>query len=234
MSPPQVLLVEDEADVARPLATRLHREGFEVTVEGTAAGAVSAFEARAPDVVLLDLRLPDGSGLDVCRAIRSSSGVPIIILSAAGEETDRIVGLDLGADDYVVKPFSAREMVARLRSVLRRGPLRGLPGPVTVGQIRLDPRARTVTIGGRPVDLRAKEFDLLHLLMAHAGQVLTREHIMEQVWDPNWFGPTKTLDVHVRALRRKLGDDPSRPRYLHTVRRVGFRFAGPEDVAGPA
>ena len=158
--------------------------------------------------------------------------MPIIILSARGEETDRIVGLELGADDYVVKPFSAREVVARIRAVLRRaaGPADANGGPVEVGDLRLDPARRLVTLGGEAVDLARKEFDLLWLLMREAGTVVPRERLIDEVWDVNWFGSTKTLDVHVSGLRKKLGDEPSEPRYLHTVRGVGFRFSGPEEL----
>jgi DNA-binding response OmpR family regulator len=159
--------------------------------------------------------------------------VPIIMLTARGEEIDRIVGLELGADDYVVKPFSAGELVARMRAIMRRGRGTARLGPIEVGGLTLDPAARTVTKDGTPLDLAAKEFDLLHLLMAHAGQVITRETIMDEVWDPHWFGPTKTLDVHISWLRKKIEDDPAAPVYITTVRGVGFRFAAPDDVADP-
>ena len=172
--------------------------------------------------------LPDGSGLDVCRELRASSSVPIIIVSARGEEADRVVGLELGADDYVVKPFSAREVIARIRAVLRRSsaPASGSDGPIEIGDVRLDPARRTVTLDGEPVELARKEFDLLALLMQEAGTVVQRERLIDEVWDVNWFGSTKTLDVHVSALRKKL--DPS---YIHTVRGVGFRFTSPEELA---
>jgi DNA-binding response OmpR family regulator len=158
--------------------------------------------------------------------------VPIIILSARGEETDRVVGLELGADDYVVKPFSAREVIARIRAVLRRAnaPAAANGGPIEVGSVRLDPARRSVTLDGEPLELSRKEFDLLTLLMREAGNVVQRERLIDEVWDVNWFGSTKTLDVHVSALRRKLGDDSAEPRYLHTVRGVGFRFAGLDEV----
>jgi DNA-binding response OmpR family regulator len=154
------------------------------------------------------------------------------MLTARGEETDRIVGLELGADDYVVKPFSAREVVARIRAVLRRAHRApgGPEGPIEIGTLRLDPARRTVTLAGEPLELARKEYELLHLLMANAGQVLTRERLLDEVWDVNWFGSTKTLDVHMSSLRRKLGDDPASPRYIHTARGVGFRFSAPDEV----
>jgi two-component system response regulator RegX3 len=185
-----------------------------------------------PDLVLLDVMLPDGSGFDVCRELRRDSRVPIIMLTARGEEADRVVGLELGADDYVVKPFSAREVVARIRAVLRRVdvPEPDNDGPVEIGDLRLDSSRREVTHRGEPLELSRKEFDLLELLMRNAGSVVTRERLIQEVWDTNWFGSTKTLDVHVSGIRRKLGDDPSQPRYLHTVRGVGFRFAAPGET----
>jgi two-component system, OmpR family, response regulator RegX3 len=227
-----ILLVEDEPAIAEPLAESLTREGFDLEVAQTAAEALEAVTRVRPDLILLDLMLPDGSGYDVCRAVRRDSNVPIIMLTARGEEADRVIGLELGADDYVVKPFSAREVVARVRAVLRRSvATTGDDGdqPLEVGGVRLDPATREVSLAGEPVDLTRKEFDLLELLMRNAGTVVTRERLIDQVWDVNWFGSTKTLDVHVSGLRKKLGDDSSAPRYLHTVRGVGFRFAAPAD-----
>ena len=178
--------------------------------------------------------LPDGSGYDVCRELRSGSRVPIIMLTARGEETDRIVGLELGADDYIVKPFSAREVVARIRAVLRRVGRRRPPSSRPVrsrsGPLRLDRGRRSAALDGEELDLTRKEFELLELLMAEAGSVITRERLIDEVWDVNWFGSTKTLDVHVSGLRRKLGDSSSSPRFIHTVRGVGFRFSGPEEL----
>jgi two-component system, OmpR family, response regulator RegX3 len=227
-----ILLVEDEPAIAEPLAESLTREGFDLEVAQTAAEALERVTRVRPDLILLDLMLPDGSGYDVCRAVRRDSNVPIIMLTARGEEADRVIGLELGADDYVVKPFSAREVVARVRAVLRRSvATTGDDGdqPLEVGGVRLDPATREVSLAGEPVDLTRKEFDLLELLMRNAGTVVTRERLIDQVWDVNWFGSTKTLDVHVSGLRKKLGDDSSAPRYLHTVRGVGFRFAAPAD-----
>ena len=223
-----ILLVEDEPAITEPLAESLEREGFDLRIAGTVAEALDAAARVQPDLILLDLMLPDGSGFDVCRRVRDSSQVPIIMLTARGDEADRIVGLELGADDYVVKPFSAREVVARVRAVLRRtSAAAGPPGdePLILGDLRLDRAARAVTIAGRPLDVTRKEFDLLELLMSHAGAVVSRERLIDEVWDVNWFGSTKTLDVHISGLRRKLGDDSAAPRYIHTVRGVGFRFA---------
>jgi DNA-binding response OmpR family regulator len=228
-----ILLVEDERSITEPLAAALEREGFDAQVEGTVAGALERARELNPDLVLLDVMLPDGSGFDVCRELRQSSKVPIIMLTARGEEADRVVGLELGADDYVVKPFSAREVVARIRAVLRRTETAAEPEPVgavEIGEIRLDPAKREVRRAGEPVELSRKEFDLLALLMRNAGTVVKRERLLEDVWDTSWFGSTKTLDVHMSALRRKLGDDSADPRYLHTVRGVGFRFAAPDEV----
>ena len=205
-----ILLVEDEESITTPLAEALERDGFHAEIAHTVADALGRGRALRPDLVLLDLVLPDGSGLDVCRELRASSNVPIIILSARGEEADRVVGLELGADDYVVKPFSAREVIARIRAVLRRASARGAAadGPIEIGAVRLDPSRRArVTLDGEPLELARKEFDLLALLMREAGTVVSRERLIDEVWDVNWFGSTKTLDVHVSALRKKLDDD---------------------------
>jgi two-component system response regulator RegX3 len=227
-----VLLVEDEESITAPLAEALGREGFDTKIAGTVAESLDLAKRFRPDLVLLDVMLPDGSGYDVCRELRRTSQVPIIMLTARGEEADRIVGLELGADDYVVKPFSAREVVARIRAVLRRadsGPAATV-GPMEIGDVRLDPDRREVTKDGDALELSRKEFELLQLLMQNAGSVVKRERLIDEVWDTNWFGSTKTLDVHVSGLRKKLGDDSSEPRYLHTVRGVGFRFASPEEA----
>jgi two-component system, OmpR family, response regulator RegX3 len=234
LGPRTVLLVEDEDSIVEPLREALGREGFETSVAGTAAEALELARTLDPDVVLLDVMLPDGSGFDVCRELRRESRVPIIMVTARGEEADRIVGLELGADDYVTKPFSAREVAARIRAVLRRAePSReevsAADAPLEVGELVVDPARRTATVAGRALELSRKEFDVLALLAGEAGRVVTRERLLEEVWDTSWFGSTKTLDVHVSGLRRKLGDDPAAPRYLHTVRGVGFRLAAPED-----
>ncbi len=227
----RILLVEDEPGISEPLAAHLGREGFDADVVSTMAAGLEAYRHDRPDLVLLDVMLPDGDGRDLCRVIRKDSDVPIVMLTARGEDVDRIVGLELGADDYVVKPFSAGELVARIRAILRRGHLRERRGAIEVGDLRLDPGSRTLTKAGRPIALAAREFDLLHLLMSNAGQVVRREQIMDDVWDPHWFGPTKTLDVHVAWLRKKIEEDPADPRYITTIRGVGFRFAAPEDVS---
>ncbi len=228
---PRILVVEDEQAIAEPLAENLEREGFTAEVAATLADAMGAYQRQTPDLILLDVMLPDGDGRDLCRDIRKESDVPIIMLTARGEEVDRVVGLELGADDYVVKPFSAREVVARIRAIMRRGRLAERRGPIDVGALHLDPASRTLAKDGEPLELAAREFDLLHLLMANAGQVVRREQIMDEVWDPHWFGPTKTLDVHISWLRKKIEDDPSHPRYITTVRGVGFRFASNDNLA---
>ena len=227
-----VLLVEDETSITEPLAEALGREGFETEIAGTVAESLELAARVKPDLVLLDVMLPDGSGYDVCRELRQRSQVPIIMLTARGEEADRIVGLELGADDYVVKPFSAREVVARIRAVLRRtdAPTRAVEGAIEIGELRLDPAKREATKDGEVLELSRKEFELLQLLMRNAGSVVTREQALEDVWDTNWFGSTKTLDVHVSGLRRKLGDDADEPRFLHTVRGVGFRFTSADEL----
>jgi two-component system, OmpR family, response regulator RegX3 len=220
----RILLVEDEAGISDPLAESLGREGFDTEVTPTLAGARDAFRRQAPDLILLDVMLPDGDGRDLAREIRKDSDVPIVMLTARGEEIDRVVGLELGADDYVVKPFSSRELTARIRAILRRGRAPERDRPIENGALRLDPVSRTVTKDGDEIELAAREFDLLHLLMANPGEVLRRERIMDEVWDPHWFGPTKTLDVHISWLRKKIEDDPSDPGYITTIRGVGFRF----------
>ncbi|HKZ13477.1 MAG TPA: response regulator transcription factor [Solirubrobacterales bacterium] len=231
---PRILVVEDEESIAQPFAEALRRAGFDPVITGTAAGALELADSASPDLVMLDLALPDGDGRDVCRDLRRRSQVPIVMLTARGTETDKIVGLELGADDYVVKPFSAAEVISRIRAVLRRsGPTEPMSRePLRAGELVLDQAARTVTLAGHDLDLSRKEFDLLAELMRHRGEVVTREDLMSRVWDTNWFGSTKTLDVHIGWLRRKLGDEAAEPEYIETVRGVGFRFVAPE-VEGP-
>ena len=229
---PRILLVEDEKAISEPLATHLAREGFDAEVAGSIVEADDALARRPPDLVLLDVMLPDGDGRDLARRVRQDSDLPILMLTARGEELDRVVGLEIGADDYVVKPFSALELTARIRAILRRGRGNNRRGPIKIGHIRLDPASRTCSKNGNPIELAAREFDLLHLLMANAGDVMRREQIMDEVWDPHWFGPTKTLDVHISWLRKKLEDDPSSPRYITTIRGVGFRFADQASLVG--
>jgi two-component system, OmpR family, response regulator RegX3 len=220
----RILVIEDEPGIAEPLVAHLGREGFEATAVGTVADARETLEHAPPEVVVLDVMLPDGDGRDLCRELRATSDVPIVMLTARGADTDRIVGLEIGADDYIVKPFSAGELVARIRAILRRTGHVSARHVLEIADLRLDLDARTLTKGRTPVALAAREFDLLALLMARAGTVVRREEIMDEVWDPHWFGSTKTLDVHIAWLRKKLGDDPTRPRYITTIRGVGFRF----------
>ncbi len=215
-----LLLVEDDAAIAEPLVRGLEREGFSVTHVATGADALAA----APtDLVLLDLGLPDIDGLEVCRRLRATTAVPIIVVTARGEEGDRVMGLELGADDYVVKPFSTRELAARIRAVGRRAAA-GAPQAAAeqhvVGSLTLDERTHRVHLDGEEVHLTPKEFDLLHLLVQDPGATRSRDEILTEVWDAHWYGPTKTLDVHVASLRRKLGD----PTWIETVRGVGFRL----------
>ncbi len=226
----KVLLVEDEASIADPFAHALARHGFEVSIARTARDALGLAREDPPEVVLLDLTLPDADGRDVCRELRRTSDVPILMVTARGTVTDRVVGLELGADDYIVKPFAIDEVVSRIRAVLRRA--RSAPSSPTVrtvGELRLDPSARRAWRGEAELDLTRKEFDLLERLTREPGRVVSRETLMAEVWDENWFGSTKTLDVHIAALRRKLGDDVSSPSYIETVRGVGFRCAGLDD-----
>jgi two-component system, OmpR family, response regulator RegX3 len=226
-----VLLVEDEQSIAEPFANALTRHGFRTTVARTGSEAIAVAATLEPDVVLLDLALPDGDGRDVCRRLRHSSDVPIIMVTASGTVLDRVVGLELGADDYVIKPFAVKEVVARIRAVLRRGRAPDEGGQLCVRDLTVDVGARRAWISGRELDLTRKEFDLLARLARDAGCVVSREALMSDVWDVNWFGSTKTLDVHIAWLRRKLGDDPAAPEYINTVRGVGFRLG---ERKGPA
>ena len=232
MNRKQVLVIEDEGSIAEPLAEALRREGFDVDVAGSAAEGLETFAVRSPDLVLLDVMLPDGDGRDVLREIRQTSRTPVVMLSARGAEMDRVLGLELGADDYVTKPFSAAELVARMRAVLRRSsaePVEQGGGLLTSGDVVMSLDTRSVTCEGEPIDLTVKEFELLRVLLENAGKLVKRDDLVSEVWDPNWFGSTKTLDVHVSALRKKLRDDPASPRYIHTVRGVGFRFSAADE-----
>ena len=214
----RILVVEDDDAIAEPLARGLEREGYAVT---RAATGQQALDTTDVDLVLLDLGLPDIDGYEVCRRIRARASTPIIVITARGDEVDRVVGLELGADDYVVKPFGYRELVARIRAVRRRTAAVEPDIVQRVGTIAIDRRTRKVWSDGAEVALAPKEFDLLALLAEDAGAVVSRQQILEQVWDPHWYGPTKTLDVHVAALRKKLGQ----PQLIETVRGVGFRLA---------
>jgi DNA-binding response OmpR family regulator len=216
----RLLLVEDDPSIATPLLEGLERHGFDV--EHLRSGAAAIDQAPAFDLVLLDLGLPDVDGKEVCRQIRERSAVPIIVVTARGDEIDRVLLLELGADDYLVKPFGFRELVARITAVSRRstGALSNQSVTQTMGSLRIDRDARRTFVDGVEVDLTPKEFDLLAMLTERPGVVRTREDIVDQVWDPHWFGPTKTLDVHVAALRKKLGH----PEWISTIRGVGYRF----------
>ncbi len=217
----RLLVVEDDPSISEPLSAGLRREGFDIELAGTGAMALEADEC---DLVLLDLGLPDMDGRDVCRLLRQRSRVPIIVVTARGDEIDRVILLELGADDYVVKPFGFRELVARIRAVLRRTGEQSEPATpdpcIVVGQLEIDTRTRSVTLEGKPVSLTPKEHDLLVYLARDPGAVFTRKQLIEDVWDQNWWGSTKTLDVHVASLRKKLS-----PELIETVRGVGFRLA---------
>ncbi len=216
-----VLLAEDDPAIAEPLARALRREGYEVGVSSDGLTTLEVARGGGVDLILLDIGLPKLDGLEVCRQIRSAGQTtPVLILTARADEVDTVIGLDAGADDYVTKPFRLAELLARVRALLRRG---GSETHVVQG-VRIDPDARRAWLGDTEIDLTSKEFDLLALLVAEAGKVVTREQIMRQVWDSKWWGSTKTLDMHVSWLRRKLGDDAHNPRFITTVRGVGFRF----------
>jgi two-component system response regulator RegX3 len=217
----RVLVVEDDDAISEPLAAGLRREGFDVNLVRTAAGAIAAPPA---DLVLLDLGLPDARGFEVCKLLRARSSIPIIIVTARDDETDRVVGLELGADDYVVKPFGFRELVARIRAVSRRSASPTMaPAPQLLGELEIDRRSHRVTLAGEEVALTPKEFDLLALLALDPGAMVSRREILAEVWDPHWYGTSKTVDVHIASLRKKLGD----PAWIETIKGVGFRFAVP-------
>jgi two-component system response regulator RegX3 len=222
----RVLVVEDEESFSDALSYMLRREGYEVAVAGSGVDALAMFDRNGADLVLLDLMLPGLSGTEVCRALRQRSRVPIIIVTARDSEVDKVVGLELGADDYVTKPFSSRELVARIRAVLRRGvDADDLVGSIVeAGPVRMDVERHTVSVDGRAVSLPLKEFDLLELLLRNAGRVLTRGQLIDRVWGADYVGDTKTLDVHVKRLRGKIEPDPANPKYLVTVRGLGYKF----------
>jgi two-component system response regulator RegX3 len=222
----RVLVVEDEESFSDALSYMLRKEGFDTAVAATGPDALTEFARNGADLVLLDLMLPGLSGTEVCRELRTTSNVPVIILTAKDSEIDKVVGLELGADDYVTKPFSSRELVARIRAVLRRHGDADEPLPTTLeaGPVRMDVERHIVSVGGRPVSLPLKEFELLELLLRNAGRVLTRSQIIDRVWGADYVGDTKTLDVHVKRLRAKVEPDPALPRYLVTVRGLGYKF----------
>ncbi|HEX3337423.1 MAG TPA: response regulator transcription factor [Jatrophihabitans sp.] len=222
----RVLVVEDEESFSDALSYMLRREGYEVEVAGNGHEALQAFERTGADLVLLDLMLPGLSGTEVCRELRARSHVPIIMVTARDTEVDKVVGLELGADDYVTKPFSSRELVARIRAVLRRGaePEELMLNVVEAGPVRMDVERHVVTVESTQVALPLKEFDLLELLLRNAGRVLTRGQLIDRVWGADYVGDTKTLDVHVKRLRAKIEPDPANPKYLVTVRGLGYKF----------
>ncbi|MGW9021719.1 response regulator [Leucobacter chromiiresistens] len=226
-----ILLVEDEESISRPLSYLLEREGYRVTVVDDGAEAVTAFAAAQPDLVLLDLMLPSLPGTEVCRAIRQTSQVPVIMLTAKDSEIDIVVGLELGADDYITKPYSTRELLARVRAALRRS------GSVEDDRaddfdalvldelgIRLDSERHAVAVRGEEISMPLREFELLEMLMRHAGRVLTRGQLIDRVWGSNYYGDTKTLDVHIKRIRARIEEEPSKPKLISTVRGVGYRF----------
>lgn len=225
---PKLLLVEDEHAIAEGLTISLEAEGFQVSWVNDGSEALGAFERQRPDLVLLDLMLPGVSGTEICRQLRSRSDVPIIMVTARDGEVDRVVGLELGADDYVTKPFSARELVARIRAVLRRASMVGDitdDTPAEALGVRVDRARHEVRVEGQLVDLPPKEFDLLAYLVENAGRVLTRSQLIDEVWGSDYVGDTKTLDVHIRRLRTRIEADPKEPVRIQTVRGVGYRFA---------
>ena len=232
---PVVLVVEDEPSFVEALTIGLSREGFRVVSVGDGFEAVQRFDEVQPDIVLLDVMLPRLSGIDVCRQLRKRSHVPIIMVTAKGAEIDTVVGLEVGADDYITKPYRMREVVARMRAVLRRSPGDGsvsselTPGSVAVGDVVLDPDEHRVTIDGGDVSLPLKEFELLHLLLANAGRVLPRETLIDRVWGSDYVGDTKTLDVHIKRLRAKVEPDPANPTRIITYRGLGYKFDRAKD-----
>jgi two-component system response regulator RegX3 len=227
-----VLIVEDEESLADPLAFLLRKEGFEATVVGDGPAALAEFDRVGADIVLLDLMLPGMTGTDVCKQLRARSGVPVIMVTARDSEIDKVVGLELGADDYVTKPFSARELIARIRAVLRRGNDADADdggvgdGVLEAGPVRMDVERHVVSVSGQPITLPLKEFELLEYLMRNSGRVLTRGQLIDRVWGADYFGDTKTLDVHVKRLRSKIEADPANPVQLVTVRGLGYKLEG--------
>jgi two-component system response regulator RegX3 len=224
----RVLVVEDEESYSDALSYMLRKEGFDVALAGTGPEALEQFERHGADIVLLDLMLPGLPGTEVCRQLRQVSSVPVIMVSAKDAEVDKVVGLELGADDYVTKPFSPRELVARIRAVLRRG-VEPDPAPMTLeaGNVRMDVERHVVTVDGGEVRLPLKEFELLEMFLRNTGRVLTRGQLIDRVWGADYVGDTKTLDVHVKRLRAKLEPDPAHPRHLVTVRGLGYKFEAP-------
>ena len=230
-----VLIVEDEESLADPLAFLLRKEGFEATVVNDGTAALGTFDRVSPDIVLLDLMLPGMSGTEICKSLRTRSSVPVIMVTARDSEIDKVVGLELGADDYVTKPYSARELIARIRAVLRRGHDSGAGAEAEAeeevaeqilegGRVKMDVERHTVNVADEPVSMPLKEFDLLEYLLRNAGRVLTRGQLIDRIWGADYVGDTKTLDVHVKRLRSKIEEQPSRPKHLVTVRGLGYKF----------
>ncbi|WP_411284511.1 response regulator [Lapillicoccus sp.] len=222
----RILVVEDEESYSDPLSYLLRKEGYEVAIAETGPAALAEFDKNGADLVLLDLMLPGLPGADVCRALRQRSTVPVIMLTAKDSEIDKVVGLEIGADDYVTKPYSSRELLARIKAVLRRlaEPEDLLPVTLEAGPVRMDVERHTVTVGGDATPLPLKEFELLEMLLRNAGRVLTRMQLIDRVWGSDYVGDTKTLDVHVKRLRAKIEPDPGSPRFIVTVRGLGYKF----------
>jgi two-component system response regulator RegX3 len=222
----RILIVEDEESFSDPLSYLLKKEGYDVAVTDTGPAALAEFEQNGADLVLLDLMLPGLSGMDVCRQLRQRSSVPVIMLTAKDSEIDKVVGLELGADDYVTKPYSSRELLARIKAVLRRlaEPEELLPSTMEAGPVRMDVERHTVTVRGEPVALPLKEFELLEMLLRNSGRVLTRMQLIDRVWGSDYVGDTKTLDVHIKRLRSKIEEDPSNPVHIVTVRGLGYKL----------
>lgn len=225
----RILVVEDEETLAEAISFLLSKEGFEVEIAEDGPAAVAAFEKSGADLILLDLMLPGLSGTEVCRQIRAKSSVPIIMLTAKDSEIDKVVGLEIGADDYVTKPYSSRELIARIRAVLRRGEpgdTSAVEGVLSVGPIRLDSDRHVISVNGEQVALPLKEFELLEFLMRNSGRVLTRMQLIDRVWGSDYVGDTKTLDVHIKRLRAKIEKDPANPEMIQTVRGMGYKLEG--------
>ncbi|WP_116114940.1 response regulator transcription factor [Austwickia chelonae] len=222
----RILVVEDEISFSDPLSYLLKKEGYDVTVAETGPAALEEFERSGADLVLLDLMLPGISGVDVCRALRQRSSVPVIMLTAKDSEIDKVVGLEIGADDYVTKPYSSRELLARIKAVMRRRaePEELMPSAIEVGPVRMDVERHIVTVRGDQTALPLKEFELLEILLRNSGRVLTRMQLIDRVWGSDYVGDTKTLDVHIKRLRAKIEVDPSAPRHIVTVRGLGYKF----------
>ena len=225
----RILVVEDEESFSDPLSYMLQKEGYDVAVAETGPDALTEFDRNGADLVLLDLMLPGLSGVDVCRSRRAKSSVPVIMLTAKDSEVDKVVGLEIGADDYVTKPYSGRELLARIKAVLRRQsePEELLPSTIESGPVRMDVERHTVSVAGDSVSLPLKEFELLEMLLRNAGRVLTRGQLIDRVWGSDYVGDTKTLDVHVKRLRAKIEPDPGQPQHIVTVRGLGYKFDTP-------